>query len=625
MPILIIEIALVLLYFSVNSFVSTKIADTFLTEASGNMSYIAEKESKNIDMIFRQVSKHASILQDEHEYLFKNLDQSEFSIKNDYFMRSKSGFLYKEGNAEKSSLYYSGDTKIGIKELKKAYLTEKMDKHFRAILKSNDLITQIYFNSYDNMNRIYPPTDVKKSYPPAINMEDYNFYYMADLKNNPKKKAVWTEAYLDPAGSGWLVSCIVPIYNGDFLEGVTGIDITINNLINKILNLSLPYKSNAFLVDHKGMILAINPSIEKILSLKELKDHVYKKSIDKTVIKPDEFNILNSPDDNVRSKLGHIFKNRIRSSMLKLGDEEYLVTQNYIDETDWHLFVLTNKNTLVSPIDKLEKFVKVIGYSAVITLIIFFLIFFFFIMKKSGKVASSISSPVSQLSESTKHITEMDRYDYNETSIEEINQLNYNFSNMVSELSSKTSEIIRMEVERIQQEKEAEKLMEISRTDALTKIANRLKLDELLEYEMGQSCRYNTALSIILLDIDFFKNVNDIYGHQAGDEVLIKTAALLTMYTRNTDTVGRWGGEEFLILCPQTSLEEAATLAEKLRCTYENYDFPIEEKLTASFGVTQFIKNDTRETFIKRADVALYKAKNKSRNAVVTVREMISN
>ncbi len=166
----------------------------------------------------------------------------------------------------------------------------------------------------------------------------------------------------------------------------------------------------------------------------------------------------------------------------------------------------------------------------------------------------------------------------------------------------------------ISDQKRVEKL---SITDKLTGLYNRLKLDEVFEYEIKQAKRYGIPLSVVLLDIDKFKHVNDTFGHQVGDTVLQEIASLLLKNVRAVDTVGRWGGEEFLILCPQTTLKESANIAQKLRESIEIHSFPHVVRQTASFGVAAYSKDDTKEDIVGRADRALYEAKAKGRNQVV--------
>lgn len=153
-------------------------------------------------------------------------------------------------------------------------------------------------------------------------------------------------------------------------------------------------------------------------------------------------------------------------------------------------------------------------------------------------------------------------------------------------------------------------------TDRLTGICNRLKLDEVFEYERSRSERYNVDFSVILMDIDHFKRVNDTHGHQVGDSVLVEMATLITERLRNVDVPGRWGGEEFLIVCPETSCKSALLIAEKLRAAIDTFSFSVVCHITASFGVTSYQNGDDVKTMMARADAALYRAKGRGRNCI---------
>lgn len=154
-------------------------------------------------------------------------------------------------------------------------------------------------------------------------------------------------------------------------------------------------------------------------------------------------------------------------------------------------------------------------------------------------------------------------------------------------------------------------------TDPLTKVFNRLYLDQTYKSEYQRALRYKKDFSVILIDIDFFKQINDTHGHNVGDMVLKDVANILKENIRINDKLGRWGGEEFLIICPETPANNAQILAENLRKTISNHNFPVIKNLTCSLGVTMFNINDEKdETFI-RADKALYLAKDEGRNKVV--------
>lgn len=158
----------------------------------------------------------------------------------------------------------------------------------------------------------------------------------------------------------------------------------------------------------------------------------------------------------------------------------------------------------------------------------------------------------------------------------------------------------------------------LASTDALTSLSNRLKLDSTIEQEFARLQRYHGDMGLIIVDVDNFKQVNDNHGHQLGDQVLKRFSEILRDNVRKTDVLGRWGGEEFLILCPDTDMFGTERLAEKLRQSVENADFAEDINVTASFGVAAYKEGDNASGLIARADARLYRAKDKGRNSVVS-------
>jgi len=179
--------------------------------------------------------------------------------------------------------------------------------------------------------------------------------------------------------------------------------------------------------------------------------------------------------------------------------------------------------------------------------------------------------------------------------------------------------IFLMKQEIKKREKLEKKLKKIAMFDRLTDVYNRYKLDMVLEKQIKISDRYQRDLSIIFLDIDKFKTINDTYGHEMGDLVLKKLSELILKNLRSSDIFGRWGGEEFLIVCPETDLQKAVKVAEKLRKEIENFNFHNNlHQVTSSFGVVEHIPNETMKTLLHRVDKLLYKAKENGRNRVET-------
>lgn len=164
-----------------------------------------------------------------------------------------------------------------------------------------------------------------------------------------------------------------------------------------------------------------------------------------------------------------------------------------------------------------------------------------------------------------------------------------------------------------------EELIRHSQEDHLTGLLNRRRIMQLLEHEVRRALRYGTTFSIILMDVDHFKAVNDQFGHQAGDTVLEMIAEVIKTGVRAPDHVGRWGGEEFLIILPETDIGGGFSLAEKLRTRLQSAYFGEFGHRTASFGVTAFEGDDDISAIVARADAGMYAAKRGGRNRVEKV------
>jgi diguanylate cyclase (GGDEF)-like protein len=196
----------------------------------------------------------------------------------------------------------------------------------------------------------------------------------------------------------------------------------------------------------------------------------------------------------------------------------------------------------------------------------------------------------------------------------------------VEELLARVAVAIRLKRERDElretteeARRRAEAASEMSMTDALTGLLNRYGFQRALQRELAEARRYGRPLSCLLIDLDFFKQVNDTYGHAAGDTALLQVGRVLTASVRGSDVVCRYGGEEFLVLAPETSLEGALALADKIRLAAASRLFGDGERvfeLTLSAGAAQLLPGESGHDMIARADEALYQAKQAGRNRV---------
>jgi diguanylate cyclase (GGDEF)-like protein/PAS domain S-box-containing protein len=161
------------------------------------------------------------------------------------------------------------------------------------------------------------------------------------------------------------------------------------------------------------------------------------------------------------------------------------------------------------------------------------------------------------------------------------------------------------------------RLKRLASTDAMTGAYNRMRLSEILRAEIRRASRYHTLFSLVMLDIDHFKEVNDTFGHAVGDQVILGVVERISRILRGSDSLGRWGGEEFVILLPQTSLEAACNKAERCRQAVANTPFATADQVTISLGVAAYKPGLDFDELLDEADKRLYRAKASGRNRVV--------
>lgn len=175
---------------------------------------------------------------------------------------------------------------------------------------------------------------------------------------------------------------------------------------------------------------------------------------------------------------------------------------------------------------------------------------------------------------------------------------------------------VELETKNRELEEKIREIEYISNTDRLTGIPNRKKFEETIGKEISRAKRYGHPLSLAILDLDLFKQINDTHGHDTGDQVLRQIADLIRNHLRSVDFFARWGGEEFTIIFPDLNLESAVHASEKLRYLIEQLEIDRNLSVTSSFGLSQFDGQDSFEELLQRADKALYRAKKLGRNRV---------
>ncbi len=388
-PLILVEVVLVTVFLISNHYINSDNMKYIQSQVNNELTISTSMESNTVRERILSIARLAEIYRSETERVLSE----EPTNKNPFdpnLALSESGVLYSKFDDGGSASYYSSIVKN--KDLVKVTKLSKLDSLMKQLKQSDPFIAAVYFNSWDSYNRIYPWFQTLEQYPPDMNIPDYNFYYLATDKYNPERKAVWTDVYIDPAGHGWMTSVVAPVYVKGQLEGVVGLDITVDTIVKNIQNLSIPWDGYAVLVSETGNIMALPPQGEYDLNIKELKQHEYQQAITKEVFKPHEFNLFKRNDT---SRLKTEFDNSTQGlTKLVLNDKVKFVSWATIPETSWKvLFVVDEQKMYQESIKLKEKYQKV-GYVMIMGLIGFYIMFLAFTWYVSKRMSRSIAEPL---------------------------------------------------------------------------------------------------------------------------------------------------------------------------------------------------------------------------------------
>ncbi|MBS0603053.1 MAG: sensor histidine kinase [Proteobacteria bacterium] len=297
-----------------------------------------------------------------------------------------------------SAGFYSGIVPVGPAERDKVRRTAAIDPLMQAIKAANPLVAQLYLNTHDSYNRIHPYFEVLTQYPAKMDIPSYNFYYEADAAHDPERRAVWTDAYVDPAGSGWMVSSIAPVYggaDGNFLEGVVGIDVTVDTIVRRVLNLQLPWQGYALLVGRDGTILALPPRGERDFGLKELTAHSYDEAIRADTFKPDDFNVHKRADLAV---LGRALKAGGDGVVeLALGSGRTLAGWSTVAGPGWQLVVLAPEHEILAGATALRERLSLVGWLMIASLMLFYVGFLIYLRSRARAMTARVAAPLGDI------------------------------------------------------------------------------------------------------------------------------------------------------------------------------------------------------------------------------------
>ncbi|NTV90457.1 MAG: hypothetical protein HGA22_08890, partial [Clostridiales bacterium] len=408
-PLVLVELVFIGIYFSANNWFRTEMVSFLYSEADEQLERYASQESENIWKELGSVENTLEIYRRQTQAALN----TKVDLDADYAKRlkySSEGVYYTSEDKTDGGLavFYSGLYKVGPEQRQKVANLLKTEAFMKDVLQSEPLAASIYFNTYDSLNIIYPYFDVISQYVTHMDIASYNFYYEADGVNNPERGVRWTDAYLDPAGHGWMASAIAPVYNGDFLEGVAGIDVTVATITKQILQLQTVWNGYGMLIGKDGTILALPEKGEKEWGLTELTSHHYEEAVMKDTFKPEQFNIYKR--ENLGELAVKVGENESGFSTITLDGQARAVSWGTIGETGWKLLIVVPEENIYSQVNLIGKKLFGIGTYMVGGLIVFYILFFLFLSRRAKVMSNNISRPLTEINSIVDRIGEGDYY-----------------------------------------------------------------------------------------------------------------------------------------------------------------------------------------------------------------------
>lgn len=313
-----------------------EISDNEKKDAKIKLRGIAVKISGDFNKIAIDVKNLASHI----EKVYQNKEEYLADVNTSKYKMTEIGQLYKLPDEKLPALYVSGFYPVNDEIKKTAYFTEGIDKYLIEYASKYKEVVQAYYNNKFSLNRIYPWFDVLAQYEPMMNIPSFNFYFLADAQHNPQKKAVWVnEPYVDPAGRGWMVSAIAPVYSGDSLEGVCGLDVTVNTITDRYIHSS----ENIMILDGTATVVTASESLLNLFLMPALKDHKYMETIRYDSYRKDDYNLNKSIHKNIRELADNIYSKGVDESILVIDSREYIVFSIDVKEIDWKIIYLIER------------------------------------------------------------------------------------------------------------------------------------------------------------------------------------------------------------------------------------------------------------------------------------------
>jgi signal transduction histidine kinase/CheY-like chemotaxis protein len=404
-PLVVVEAVIIVVYLIATAYGTQVNLETTRGIAIEELGRIATREAAVIDRDLTGLGAMTRLFADQaRRALDAGVDPGE--AERARYRRTPEGMYHSEWDpaaAERGqcSVYASALHKPGEVALRRVAALAALDPLAADLLRATPVVAQVYLNTHDSLNRICPGIRIEGVFPPDLDVRTFNFYYLADERNNPSRGQVWTDAYVDPAGRGWIASSIAPVYRGDFLEGVVGLDVTLERFANQILNLAIPWRGYGVLVARDGTLLAMPREAERDFGLAELTQHDYAQAIRQDTFKPESYNVFKRGD---LGALAEAVRRADGVGTLNLQGSGRLVATHVVPSTGWHLAVIVPEGEIFRPINELDASLRETGYWMIAGVFAFYGIFMLLLLWQSRVMASGIVAPLARMDAMTAAI-----------------------------------------------------------------------------------------------------------------------------------------------------------------------------------------------------------------------------
>ena len=422
--ILTIEVLLLLAYFASNWFLISSTKSILERQARDMLAEVAEKTAKVFTDGVLLIESRAELFARAHEVFFAAPDSVAIEGEKPIFARAPNGTWYQSNITDGSSLFVAKTGEWGEKERLFATNTVALNPLYKRIVETTPGVVAAYINTPGDMNRLYPfIPDAWKQYPQDLHMQDYNFYFLADERHNPARVPVWTEIYNDPAGNGIMMSCVAPVYVGNVLQGVVGLDLNTETFAQAFGRDASEAESgrenswapSVFLVSRQPdgeknlhtIVFAPPKELEHLFGWREdLEENTREK------VTPDQHGLDESQigkralskvrDAGLRGSIEQFIANPSVSLLpdVETADGNYFLAGKEIsgivgrENAEYWVFALKKKSGVLQPAEKLERQARNGGILILGLMVLFYLWFFRFLRRRAQRMAAMITAPM---------------------------------------------------------------------------------------------------------------------------------------------------------------------------------------------------------------------------------------